>query len=227
MNCKDWQKKTVVALAACDSLLLPELLEHQQACQACRKFYELQSVLLGSVESGLQTMVNQEMPPSLLPILRTRLSQPPASNRSWIHAFSFAVVVSVIVLIIASVHRVQPRRETVAELPQKRSLVSSSVGNSARTVQSARKSMVVSRGRAPKRAQSSVAASPSESLPEVIVLAEERQAFCRFVADLPREKDVAPALTQPAQKAENVSIEIALLEISTLEVKPLEAMPRE
>jgi hypothetical protein len=56
---------------------------------------------------------------------------------------------------------------------------------------------------------------------------EERQAFARFVAELPDEREVALALTRPASALEDVPVEIALLQIESLELKPLEGTPGE
>jgi hypothetical protein len=63
--------------------------------------------------------------------------------------------------------------------------------------------------------------------PVVMVLAEERTAFVRFVTDLPEERDVAVAYTRPATEAKDEVVDIALLQIDELDVKPLESSDRQ
>ncbi len=65
--------------------------------------------------------------------------------------------------------------------------------------------------------------SPPTPEPEVIVLAEEREAFAEFVAEVPQEPSVALALTRPSPESADEPLEIALLRIDGLEVKPLES----
>jgi hypothetical protein len=62
---------------------------------------------------------------------------------------------------------------------------------------------------------------------EVMVLAEERAAFVRFVTDLPEEREIAVAFTRPATEAKDEPVEIALLRIDDLEVTPLESPNQE
>jgi len=83
--------------------------------------------------------------------------------------------------------------------------------------------VAASHTRTKKSATSAVLSpAPAEPVPEVIVLAEERQAFAKLVAELPKEKEVALALTRPAPAVPDVPVEIALLMIGIVEVKPLE-----
>jgi hypothetical protein len=60
---------------------------------------------------------------------------------------------------------------------------------------------------------------------EVIVLAEEREAFLRFAAEVPQERDVALALTRPSRTPPGLPVEIALLRIDEMVVKPLQSTP--
>jgi hypothetical protein len=80
---------------------------------------------------------------------------------------------------------------------------------------------------APKRRQLKIkrVAVPEdgEAKLEVLVLAEERAAFARFVSDLPEERDVAVALTRQEADGNDKTVEIALLRIDELDVKPLES----
>ena len=68
--------------------------------------------------------------------------------------------------------------------------------------------------------------APSPELPdqrvEVIVLADQREAFARFVAELSKEKEATAGLTSAAAEPESAPVEIALLQIHELKVEPLE-----
>jgi hypothetical protein len=62
---------------------------------------------------------------------------------------------------------------------------------------------------------------------EVIVLAEEREAFAKFVAAIPSNENVAVALSRPAPSVPGAPVEIALLQVSSMKVDPLEGTPRD
>jgi hypothetical protein len=61
----------------------------------------------------------------------------------------------------------------------------------------------------------------------VIVLAEEGEAFVRFVARIPVDPQRAVALTRPAPLQQDLPVEIAILQIEKLKVKLLEPTAEE
>jgi len=227
MNCKQCQEKILESLAAGSAQLLREESDHQQTCPVCRKFRDAQDSLYRSMDAGLYSVANQAVPPALLPGIRARLSQEQVAGRGWIPHWSFAVVTAVALLAV-SVGYVRHRPENHLKTPEVGMVVSQSTGNSAPAAIAPRIPVVVSSN--PKYKHASFVALPwaaSETIPEVIVLPEERQAFARFVADLPEEQEVALALTQPAPAPEEVPVQIAFLRIESLELRPLEGTPRE
>ncbi len=227
MNCEQCQTRIVESLAAGVAQVSREVFDHQQTCPVCRDFHEAQASLFRSMDASLHGMVNQAMPPSLLPGVRARLSQEQVAGRGSITHWSFALVAAAVLLAVA-VGYVRHRSENHPNFTDSGKVASGSVGNSGPTEQTLQKPMITLPSRARRRAIS--AASPpttSEPTREVIVLAEERQAFARFVAELPKERQVALALTQPAPAPQDVPVETALLQIESLELRPLEGTPRE
>ncbi len=227
MNCKQCQESIIELLAAGSAQIPREVSDHQQACRVCRDFHELQASLFRSMNAGLHTMVNEAIPPSLLPGVQSRLSQEQLAARGWISRWSFAVVTAVALVAVSAgyvwhwpANRLNSREVATA--------VFQSTGDSLPVAQAPRKPVVASSNRKYKRTNSVVSpAATSETIPEVIVFPEERQAFARFVAEIPEEREVALALTRPAPAPEDVPVEIALMRIDNLELKPLEGTPSE
>lgn len=221
MNCRVCQKIVFRGVAAGDMPLRTDVSDHQQWCAICQKYYELQISLIRSINSGVQTIVNREVPSSLLPGLRYGLSQQDSTDTARNYFWKFALVAALAILTM-SISFV--RREKVFPNSMDRAPVaSSSVANRASHMQPTPKSSSDLRPRTGKRAvfpaHNQVSSAPST---EVIVLAEERHAFAQFVAELPKKPEVALALTRPARVVPDIPIEFALLRIEEMELQPLE-----
>jgi len=80
--------------------------------------------------------------------------------------------------------------------------------------------------RGPRNAATAPKEQPTET-PDVMVFAEEREAFARFVAKVPADPQRVVALTRPAPPGQDPAVEIALLQIETLKVNPLEPVAEE
>jgi hypothetical protein len=227
MNCQQFQKRMLESLAASEAQLGREVAAHQQWCPICRAYYEMQSRLFRSMDAGLEAVANEQIPPSLIPAVRVRLQEQPLLEHAWLPSWSFVPVAAVAMLAVGFSY-VRHRPESQSRFSQSASVTSGSVANPERPAPPSEKS-VNARPRQKRNLASSTTLSPtaSEAVPEVIVLTEERQAFARFVAELPRERDVALALTRPAPVVQDDPVEIALMQIDSLDVKPLESSTRE
>jgi len=227
MNCKQCQEGILESLAGGADRRAREVSDHEQTCEVCREFREAQASLFRSMDAGVQFLANQSMPPSLLPGVRARLEHTAVLHRGRVPNWSFAIVAAVAILAVSVGYALRPPSRHPSS-PSNGSVVSQYRGAPAATVQKPWNSEPVSPHREHKRS-STVARTPasSPSVPQVIVLAEERNAFVKFVAELPEKKEVALALTRAAEAPEDVPIEIALLQIESLELKPLEGTPRE
>ena len=227
MNCKMAREKITDSFAAGAAVLPSEVAAHQQSCAACRNFYAAQRRLFQSLEAGLQALINEPVPTSLLPRVRARLDDAHAPRIPWkLRWISMAPAAAILIALGVSVVWHQPQRRTadpgsmpvvsrgdehpVPVTPMPRHVASVPAGQSRRTTV-----VPVSREEA------------FEPSLEVIVLPEEHAAFTRFVASLPEEEDVAMALARPAPEKEEPPLEIALLQIEGVEVKPLDLTARE
>ena len=222
MSCEVYRNKLVEAVARGESALGGELAAHLRLCAECGKFHQAQMDLFGAIDSGMRTMVNETVPASLLPGVRARVAEAGVPRRSWNFVWGFAAVgVAAAALVGVGLLR---------QGPEKVDRVAVRIPESTRGVREAasappEQSHVVAA--LPKRHKLEVkrvtVVDDDEARPEVLVLAEERAAFARFVSDLPKERDVALALTMRAAEGNAKEEEIALLRIDELDVKPLES----
>lgn len=227
MNCTEYQEKIVNSLAAGADGTSLDVTAHRQVCAACREFYEAQASLFRSMDAGLRSIANPEIPSSLVPRICAALERKPFARRPWITSWALAAMTATAILVVG-LGFMRHRPMNLPNVPERGTVVSPSAGIPVPTAQNPRKSRDVSSPRRDKHSRSTASSlTPPEATREVIVLAEERQAFAEFVAELPREKNVALALTRPAGEAEDTPVEIALLQTNDVEVKPLDGTPRE
>ncbi len=223
MNCKHCREKILNSLAAGEDLLTAEVVAHQNACISCTEFYAAQQELFHAVDAGLRFLVNQPVPPSLLPAVRARLNENSAPRNSWIPGWNFAAVAAAAILALGLGY-IWRRPANQPTAPETALLASRSVDN---TQPAGQLPKVRAKLSPTPRRRPAAQAHSATGTSEVIVLAEERQAFARFVAEVPEERDVAVALTRPAPPEADDPVEIALLQIDGLDVKPLESVARE
>ncbi len=227
MNCQNARTQITDRLAAGHVELTRELAGHVQSCAGCGTFYAQQAELFRAMDCGLSAMANEPVPASLLPRVRARMEQR-VLRRGWVASrLTVATVMAVVLLFVIFFPRDEkkPLETPVAAIPtvsKDRSVVHQPGEIAAApAVLPATPKVIHARASRTADAQGIAAA------PEVIVLVEERQAFARFVAELPKEREVALALTRPAPAPEDVPVEIALVRIESLELRLLEGTPRE
>jgi hypothetical protein len=230
MKCETYQREIVNLLAAVDEAQMPlEIRSHCEACTVCRAFYETQSRLFRSIDVGLRSLVNQAVPSSLYS-LPMRLPDEAAEHRRLgvqVWAFGIIGIAAVVLVLFVPFHK-EP--QMVAKFP-----ASIRVSPAAHEITSSQMEL-----RPPARKQATAGivkkAQANSPLPqanlaekplEVIVLAEECEAFAKFVTAIPSNENVAVALTRPARSVLSAPVEIALLQVSNIKVDPLEGTPRE
>jgi hypothetical protein len=222
MNCQQYQQKILESLAAGEGVQAGELTTHLNSCTACREFHAAQQNLFHAIDGGLRSLANPPVPVSLLPSLRVRLDEKSIANPTHLRGWSWSLVaVTAAVLLAVSVnhrfrHATTPPASNYATSA---AAVSRSIEDLPVRPRSHRES-AKNAARNPNAKQATAAAS--SNAPEVIVLAEERQAFAKFVAEVPVEPNVALALARPAPAAASDTVEIALLQIDGLDLQPLE-----
>jgi len=82
MPCENY-KDALIEIAASGAEPQAELLAHLAACAACRSVFAEEQSLFTSIDSGLRHSVNAEVPASLLPRVRARISDEVVPHRSW------------------------------------------------------------------------------------------------------------------------------------------------
>jgi hypothetical protein len=219
MNCRQCQQQIVESLAAGQQLLSAEAADHLHFCARCAEYFQSQRELFRSIDAGLHSFVNQPIPPSFLPGVRMRLEERPSlapnARLPWqLAAVSAVALLAVCVGYVSRAPVLRVRSFPNAVMSERAISDSPSL-----PIKPASPSPVLLHTKGTKHSHSSV---PTSTAPEVLVSAEERQAFARFVADDPESAEMAVLLASPGGEVARDSAEIALLQIKSLVVKPLD-----
>jgi hypothetical protein len=221
MNCQQCRKKIRDSLAAGESRLAIEVTAHENSCEVCHQFHAAKLDLFRSLEVGLRMIVNAQVPPSLLPGVRARLDQEPVSHLAAMPRWTFVAVAAVAILAMSAAYTLWHPPKPFS-LPQ---TVSTAAPQSAGNLETSTTPLQeFPKVFSPLRSTHFVRPGSSTSAPQVIVSAEERQAYAKFVAETPEQEADTLALAPPGQpvpEAAEDPAEIALLQIESLEVKPL------
>jgi anti-sigma factor RsiW len=223
MNCNEHRQAILDSLAAGEGALPAAVNQHLPSCAACSGFYQEQRELFHSMQSALEATVNQPVPPSLIPGIRARLEQNPDSRPFFLTGWKLLALPAVLMLIIGmgllwhgtsrrNVAAVNQLSKQISEAPiaakeEAPSIAATPSGTSSRSV----------------RRISPARKAPQPVEPEVVVLPEEREAFDRFIAQVPDDPAMVAAFTRPLPEGNDRVVEIALLAIKPLQLKPLES----
>jgi hypothetical protein len=223
MNCKQCQEKILESFAAGQGILAVEASRHQESCEACCEFFQAQETLFFAIDKNLRSLMNQSIPSSLLPSVRVRLKEVSLPRPLRFYAWSAAAVTAAALLTVNVGYRLRHAVNS-AKPSSFASVASRNVDTPQRELprnEKPRKSYV------PTSKIRHSAPATSTAVPEVIVLTEERQAFAKFVSEVPEKPDVAQALLRSSPNESEDSVEIAQLQIDTLDVKTLEGTATE
>ena len=100
MNCQRAREQVTDMLAAGRVELAGALSDHAQSCTGCRTFYAKQAEIFRAMYSGLGAMVNESVPPSLLPRVRARMQETHTVS-PWLYRLLPVAAVLVVVWVIA------------------------------------------------------------------------------------------------------------------------------
>jgi len=224
MNCRQCQRRILDAFAAAEAVPPEVVVEHKQNCGACQAYYELQASFFRRLEEGIKVMANEEVPPSLVPRVQARLIEELPSASPWAPAWGLAAVAAaVLAASLGSAFLDRPKYHSM--LPERARVATHSMESPVVATREPAGAAKPSLGRQPKRASahaSGQGAEVSEVMPEVIVLPEERAAFARFVAEPPRNQELALSWTRAAPPNDEVAAEIVALKIEGLELESLD-----
>jgi hypothetical protein len=228
MPCKHY-KEALIEAAAGGLDPRGELRAHLDACAPCRAAFEQEQSLFASIDAGLHVAANAEVPPSLLPRLRARMGEAAAPQRRWFQPWVFAAASVALVLAIflfARPHHSGPddQAKQTPQIP-----VSEPPTTDAHNQNSVPGTQIVSSNvnNSQRRGRSTLLRAVASSQPEVLVPADEREAFARLVATLQGRDDVAVALVTPSSDAKGEPASLKRLQIDPLEVKPLQGTQSE
>ncbi len=223
MPCENY-KDALIEAAASNGQPQGNLRAHVDACASCRAAFERERCLFASIDAGLHGTANPEVPTSLLLRVRARLDEGVATQRRWLQPVILAAAsVALTFAIFLLARPLHPRPDSQAkqapQIPVSQTPVTNAgnqnSGASAQIVSSA-----VNNSRT--RSHSTLLRPVASSQQEVLVPADEREAFARFVAVLGEHREVALALVTPAPQTKNEPASLEPLQINGLEIKPLE-----
>jgi len=228
MPCERYQNALIEA-AASSTAPQGELRAHLAACAACRTAFAQEQSLFSSMDEGLRATANADVPASLLPRVRVRLADEAAPRRMWTQPMIFAaasVALAFAIFLVVRPHHTRPDNQAkqTAQIPVSETPETNAGGqNSGPATQIV--SSNVNNSRTPDH--STLLRPVASSQPEVLVPADEREAFAHFVATLQERGDVAVALVTPSSDAKGEPAGLKRLQIDSLEVKPLEGTESE
>jgi hypothetical protein len=110
MPCENYREALIEA-AASDAAPSQELRSHLDACASCRASFTEEMQLFAAIDSGLHTAANEDVPASLLPGVRIRLSEQRVVHRHWLPIVA-TITAAAAILIIAIARG--PERENLA-----------------------------------------------------------------------------------------------------------------
>lgn len=222
MSCEGYRDKLIAMLASGESAVAGDDATHLQTCAECKGFYETQVNLFGAIDSGVRAMVNEAVPASLLPRVRAQIAETGVRRRTSNVSWGFATVAVAAVLAV-SVGLLRRNPENTSKVSEPSPFVAKGTLGVPPVLPGV---VAAVPRRHSKETETATVRRQTVKTPEVMVLAEERAAFMKFVTDLPEERDVAVAYTRPVTEAKDDLVEIASLQIDELEVKPLESSDR-
>ena len=222
MPCKPY-KDALIETAATSTEPQGELRAHLAACADCRAVFEQERILFASIDTGLHLAANAEAPASLLPRVRARLDVEATPQGGWNQLLVFAaasVALAFAIFLFARPRHSGPDNQAKQTPQIPVSMPATTSGHDQNSVPGTQ--IVSSEPNHPQpRGHSTLLHAVASSQPEVLVPADEREAFARFVASLGERREVAVALVTPARQTKDEPTGLEPLQINGLEIKLL------
>ena len=224
MSCKGYWDRLVSALASGGGSLDGDVAAHLGTCAECEKFFEAHVNLFGAIDSGVRAMVNESVPASLLPGVRTRMEEERMGSSWFLTLMPVAGILLVALLIAVPVVRYGLRSGAVrvAGIPERKEIgpePRSAVAN----VPEEFEASAVKKVRSARHVAGSTAAQPGAQAVGVEVLVDpEESRGLRRLAEVVRESPRwAMAMLHPAEVPSSHVDVIRPVQFSDLEIKPL------
>jgi hypothetical protein len=203
-----------------------ELSAHLQACQTCRSAFERERNLFHSIDAGLRSSANVELPPLFLQRVRTRISQQPAVAR--VSILTTPLVSALAVAAIALFVLVQIGWRPGRDLQENKV-----------TTQQAASAPVRPKLNPPQLSSPPVTMSPTKTMqgepsakverklrrvenssPETLVPRDQEVLLAHYAEEL-QSRPSPPRLIANANDSSQAELRVELIQIAQLDVKPL------
>ena len=221
MPCEHYQDALIDA-AASGTAPQGELRAHLACCAACRTAFAQEQSLFSSMDEGLRAGANAEVPTSLLPRIRARLTDEPVPIRNWrFPSFVLAGAAAMVVALLIARTTWHSNIEQPAPNIASNSSTSSTTRNQPQAQNSNPAPPVIGNSLAhPQLAATRYPASSSARVPKPEVLVPpDQEALLVNYAEQWRERKRLP-LVAASFDATNLSpLQIAPIQIAQLDVK--------
>jgi len=225
MPCESYKRalSEAAAGAALGSTMSSALRSHLNSCAGCRAFLAQEQALFAYIDAGLRIVANSEVPPSLIPSVRARLSEQPTRRRWILVPATIAVaacLVAVFVLVRIGNRTIQPTTTSVQSAMNAPSHKAVAVPRNPENT-----ALSITKSAASRHSLQTRSTEPAEPL--VLVPASQKEAVDYLLATLQRSRKDREVLIAQAQDREPVPTPISPIAIVPMEIKPLEIASKE
>ncbi|HTQ59383.1 MAG TPA: hypothetical protein VMI32_04115 [Candidatus Solibacter sp.] len=219
MPCENY-REALIETAAMNLAPSRELRAHLDSCTSCRAASKQEMQLFAAIDTGVQAKANADVPASLLPRVRAKLSENPVSRRPWSPAF--AAIAAAAVVVISLVAILGSRRTTLVVNPRTKAAGHAPSSSEISTYRSGTVSQTTSSKRMPRRKLTrSAEASVSVEQVTVLIPAGQKQAVDNWLIGLRRGRVSTTSLFAEKPELSSQELKISPLDLPLIEVKPL------
>ena len=217
MSCESY-KDALTAVAA-GGLATSELRSHLILCSACRAALAGEESLFAAIDGGLRSVVNVEVPASLVPSTRARIAAEIGPGRAWLPIWALAsAAVLAIVLIVVQVTRRTGQLKSTSPIPTASHAPLPEVVPLQPKTPEQRTSLT-----AMSKTHQHPPAQPSKSEePLVLTAPRQREAVDALMAAFHRVAKQEDVLVAEVQEDAAQPLSIAPIDVVPMEIKPLD-----
>jgi hypothetical protein len=227
MPCEEFQGALIDLAAGGDCAEVSgAALAHVAACAECRASLERERSLFAAMDAGVRELANAEVPTAWVRSVEMRIAKEVAPNRAgqlrW--AYVGAIAAGVLIVMLPALRSRNATRPVGTEgqvssaAPQQNMLTAQIVAPGATRTRTELRAQ--RHARALKTASEALPV-PDESL-VVLVPAEEKAAFAKFVHQVAADHEVAAAMVNPAPETRAPFLQVEPLNLARLEIQRLE-----
>jgi hypothetical protein len=224
MPCENY--KDALNSAAAGAPATRALRSHLVSCDACRTALTEEQALLASIDAGLHTVANTEVPPSLVPSVRVRLQESAPPRTPWVVPFLVPAAAALLVALFVAhglrwfTRKPSENNSTASATPPKQPTHSQSPSVVAQPPQQSARAGTVGASRGPSSAPLSPRAAHAETFPEVLVPRDQEALLVDYAQQWRSHRAIVLAAAQLSD-APLKPMEVAPIQIDLLDVKPL------